>query len=289
MPSLSDARNSQERGAWVTHWQESVTALVERVTHDIDPRDGEVEGTPDESEYALLRALPARIVEMKPEEARTLWEPILTLAPIAHYWVESFINDWFMIGLQSAPACDAFTREWEAMLDYAEDPQTWSSARPSYRLLELHSLLLGLDGFALTLWSAEHAPLIVRMASRYQRWASKRLYRREDAAQFARLLGQPGAQPLLDDGLEWLAAADTPAASGSYRDDRYEDAVGELLDHVARHHSERPRSPTEAGDAYRALLRRLVDRQVPIALELTSRLSAPVASEASQRHVQNTA
>jgi hypothetical protein len=87
MPPLEQARDAEERAAWIRHWQESVTALVQRITHDIDPRDGEVEGTPDESEYALLKALPARIMQAQPEEARTLWEPILAQAQIARYWV----------------------------------------------------------------------------------------------------------------------------------------------------------------------------------------------------------
>jgi hypothetical protein len=275
MPPLEQARDAEERAAWIRHWQESVTALVQRITHDIDPRDGEVEGTPDESEYALLKALPARIMQAQPEEARTLWEPILAQAQIARYWVESFVGDWFMIGLQDAPAPEAFVREWQAMLQYAQEAWSPDSPRRSYRLSELHRRLLGLDGIAGSRWSAEQAPVIAAMSQWYERWAASTLQRREDAACFARFLSRPGAQPLLRDGLEWLAAAETPPRSASYNDG-YEDAVGELLDHVSREHREIPRSTGSAGDAYRALLQRLADRQVPIALELSSRLSSPL-------------
>jgi hypothetical protein len=275
MPPLAEARDAEERAAWIHHWQESVTALVQRITHDIDPRDGEVEGTPDESEYALLNALPARIMQAQPGEARTLWEPILAQARIARYWVESFVGDWFMIGLQDAPAPEAFVREWQAMLQYAQEAWSPDSPGRSYHLSELHWRLLGLDGIAGSRWSAEQAPVIAAMRQWYERWAGSTLQRREDAAHFARFLSRPGAQPLLRDGLAWLAAAETPPRSAGYNDG-YEDTVGELLDHVAREHGEIPRSTTGAGDAYRALLQRLADRQVQIALELSSRLSSPL-------------
>jgi hypothetical protein len=237
MPPLDEARDADERAAWICHWQESVTALVQRITHDIDPRDGEVEGTPDESEYALLNALPARIMQAQPGEARTLWEPILAQAQIARYWVESFVGDWFMIGLQDAPAPEAFVREWQAMLQYAQEAWSPDSPGRSYHLSELHRRLLGLDGIAGSRWSAEQAPVIAAMSQWYERWAASTLQRREDAAHFARFLSRPGAQPLLRDGLAWLAAAETPPRSAGYNDG-YEDAVGELLDHVSREHGE---------------------------------------------------
>lgn len=108
LPPLAEARDDPERAAWTRHWLESVTALVRRLEGNIDPRDGEVEGTPHESEYALLRALPARIVEMESDDARRVWEPLLAIADVAHYWVERFITDWFLVVLRIDPTPDAF-------------------------------------------------------------------------------------------------------------------------------------------------------------------------------------
>jgi len=124
------------------------------------------------------------------------------------------------------------------------------------------------------LWTADRANLVSRMTDRYERWARKCLSDRSDAAHFARFLRKPGAGPLLRDGLGWLADADPPDGTARRGHDDYEDALGSLLDQVLRDAPEIPRSSAAAGDAYRKLLQRLADRQVPIALELMSRLSS---------------
>ena len=289
MPPLEAAHDQGERAEWIEHWHQSVKALVRRLQRNIDPQDGEVEGTPYEPEYALLRALPERIIQMRPDEARAVWEPILALGGIAHYWVESFLDDWFMVGLQTIPAPDEFVREWQAMLDYTEGAEAWSGARRSYRVAELRRHLMGLGEFVLDLWTEGQAQVVARMAPHYQRWAHQSLDGSQDATQLARFLRRPGATPLVADGLIWLAAAEG-SASSSRADNHYEDAVGTLLDHVARHQRDIPRSNRAVGDAYRALLQRLADRQVPIALELVSRLSSlsdparePDSRQADQR------
>lgn len=274
MPLFAEARNPQERSAWITHWQESVKTLVERLEQNIDPRDGEVDGTPYESEYELLRALPARIIDMEPDEARMMWEPILALGEVAHYWVDSFLDAWFMTGLQMSDPSDAFVREWESMLDYAEQSEAWTSAGGARRhRTALQRALMGLGGYGLDLWSGQHTATVERMTPRYERWAQASLQRREDAVRFCQFLHRPAAETLLADGLRWLAAADTPTAQWD-RDDGYERAAGELLDHIARDQRDLPRSDTPAGDSYRLLLKRLVDRQVPVALELQSRMAS---------------
>ncbi len=273
MPPLDAAHDQGERAEWIDYWHQSVQALVRRLQRNIDPHDGEVEGTPYEPEFALLRALPARIIQMRPDEARAIWEPILALGGIAHYWVESFLDHWFMVGLQTIPTPDEFVREWQAMLDYTEGAEAWSGARQSYHVAELRRRLMGLGEFVLDLWTEGQAQVVAKMAPHYDRWAHQSLDGSQDATQLARFLRRPGATPLVTDGLIWLAAAEG-SASSSRADNHYEDAVGMLLSHVARHQRDIPRSTGPVGDAYRALLRRLADRQVPIALELASRLSS---------------
>jgi hypothetical protein len=270
IPPLDDARDATERAAWVAYFTESVKELVARLRRNIERRGGEVDGGPPEDDLDLLRALPARIIEMGADEARAVWEPILDIAPAAPRWVDSFLSVWCIVGLQTAPAAEGFVGKWEEMLDYIESSPAWR-APATGRAAELHDFLLGLGGTTLDMWSADHAQTVARFAARYERWARESLGRRDDAARFAQFLRRPGAAPLLADGLVWLAGADTPASSW-HHDDHYEDAVGALLDQVARDQPELMRSGAPAGAAYRALLRRLADRQVPIALELIARL-----------------
>lgn len=273
LPPLDDARDSRERAAWVAHWTESVKELVARLERNIDPMDGEVDGTPSEDDLTLLRALPSRIIEMDAAEARAIWQPILDIAAPGHYWVDSFLSMWCITGLQTAPAEERFISKWEAMLDYVESSAAWTAPQAPFHSGELYDLLLGLGGTTLDLWSADQASVAMRLAPRYETWASSNLTRRDDAARFAQFLRRPGAAPLLSEGLVWLARADTPR-SRWHHDDRYEDAIGTLLDEVARQHPGIPRGDDPAGEAYRSLLTRLADRQIPIALELIARMTS---------------
>jgi hypothetical protein len=277
MPPIDQARDAVERAAWVAHWRESVIELVERVRRNHDRTEDEFDGGPQQDDLDLLRALPVRIIEMTAEEARPVWEPVLELGAIAPVWVDSYLSTWFIVGMQEEPAPEGYLAKWEEMLDYVESESARGIPQRRFLSTELNHLLLGLSGISIELWTAEHAHVAARLARHYERWAQANLSRRDDAARFASFLRRDGAAPLLSNGLVWLAAADTPPSSW-HRDDLYEDAVGSLLDAVARHRQEITRSTGPEGDAYRTLLARLADRQVPIARELISRMSAAPGS-----------
>ena len=277
MPPFDAARDGEERAAWVAHWQQSVKELTSRLQRTVDPRDGRVRDTPYPNDRDLLRRLPRRFVEMEPDEAAPLWRSILALSDVAHYWVEDFARAWCREGLRNGPAEARFVATWEAILD-------WTAAREgdrAYRGTRVEPLLLGLDGLMLDLWSAEQAATVARLTPRFRRWAQRHLGIRDSAAVFARFLCRDAAAPILERGVVWLAAAETRPATWD-GDTGYEDTVGKLLGRVMRVHPEIARRPTDTGAAFRALLQRLADRQVPVALELVSRLSSRIQPTGNQ-------
>jgi hypothetical protein len=229
MPPLDDARNARERAAWITHWEQSVIELVERLSRNIDVDDGEVDGTPGEDEYQLIRALAGRIIEMTADEARGIWQPLFDLGAAAYLWLDSVLTSWFLAGLQTFPVPESFVATWEEILDYIESAPAWSPDPPTLHSHELKQHALGLNALVGDLWQEEHAPIVSRFTERYERSRRPGLVLRDDAAVFARFLRRPAATPLLALGLAWLADADTPPA-GYHRDNGYEDAVGALLD-----------------------------------------------------------
>ena len=81
---------------------EAVDEIVRRLQRDRDDRDGEASGTPYGHEHQMLNALPARILQLPSDRARTLWEPILALGTYAHYWVDTFSRAWFRTGLDQS-------------------------------------------------------------------------------------------------------------------------------------------------------------------------------------------
>ena len=76
---------------------------------------------------------------------------------------------------------------------------------------------------------------------------------------------------MLEDGLPRLASA-FPRDS-EYADDRAEDAVASLLVELWTEERERIQSDHELHAAFRSLLRKLVDRQNPAAMELSARIA----------------
>ena len=204
MPPIDHARDAGERAAWVAHWQESVTELVERVRRNHEREHDDSLAVPPEDDNELLRALPARIIEMTVEEARPVWEPLLALGAIGPHWVENFLSIWFIVGMQAAPAPDSFLEKWEEMLDWVESEPGWDGAERSLETEELKRLLLGLNGLSIDLWTADQASVATRLAPHYERWAGDHLTRRDDAARFASFLRRDGATPLLPDGLVGL-------------------------------------------------------------------------------------
>ena len=138
---------------------------------------------------------------MTREEARTIWEPILALGHKAHYWIETFLDSWFLTGLRTVPASEAFIREWKAMLDYVETCESWTPGRGRFHSSEHCRLLMGLGSLTLDLWVGEQATVVALMAPRFERWARHHMADDSDATQLARFLRRPGAAPLLPQGL----------------------------------------------------------------------------------------
>lgn len=106
----------------------------------------------------------------------------------------------------------------------------------------------------------------------YERWASETLQSPYAAEEFIRFLKRPAALPLREPGLAWLfdTGIGEPQRQ-SHRDDRVLEELAELLDQALRDDHRLLDGPAEA--AFKGLLRRLVDRQVPLALVLADRLA----------------
>ena len=56
------------------------------------------------------------LTRVSPEQARSLWRPILDLGTPGHHWAEWFLWDWFVDGYRLAPTPEAFTVVWEEMI-----------------------------------------------------------------------------------------------------------------------------------------------------------------------------
>jgi hypothetical protein len=270
LPSFAEARNEDEHAQWREFWQQALRSLVTRLGEDIGA-DEEVEGTPYPSDRWIINGVARTILELDSADERgALWEPILAFGNAAAYWVEDFLRSWFEARLTVTERDDVFVSEWRAMLGYVKEAPRWQVRR--FHVTELRWILMGLDYLTQRVWRDEDAPLIESMHHEYTEWAHDYVRDPEAAEHLVEFLKKPVARSLLDDGLEWLREAAIEADDRYWR--RRDDLprhLAELLDYALRTDATvLTREPTAR--AFRELLRRLVDLQVPLALALADRI-----------------
>ena len=100
--ALTSAR-PDERAKWlglVRTFLGITLGLIPRIN---DPRRQWIEDHPDEFDAWVYGVVAGTIPSLTAtEDHRTLWQPILDLAPPAHQWIERFFWEWFTLGVRAA-------------------------------------------------------------------------------------------------------------------------------------------------------------------------------------------
>ena len=132
---------------------------------------------------------------------------------------------------------------------------------------------MGLDYLTQRMWRDDHASLVSEMRAEYEAWARHFLNDPEAAEHLVEFLKKPVARTLLDDAL--IRLQEVTATADNWFWTRREDLprhLAELLDYALRTDATvLQREP--AATAFRELLQRLVERQVPVALALADRIA----------------
>ncbi|MCC6961590.1 MAG: hypothetical protein IT301_17210 [Dehalococcoidia bacterium] len=268
--SLDQLSSSEERERWISYYEQSVRALCTRLRLNVD-RYGEASGTPYQEDYALLRSLPLRILEMTPaEDSSRLWQPLIEIGPFAHYWTETFLQAWLRAGLIGARPDAEFATTWRDLIESAYGQKSWKrGATARFRAGDLWGALLGLDGLAV--WNDSHRELVMEFRATYARWAAEWLERSaRNVGLLARFCTKPPGSELLPEGLIWIAEAISkdprPLAEEG-------DELAGLL--LAIWQSDPSLSNLgEALAAFQQVLTGLVSQQHQVAMELASRMGS---------------
>ncbi|MBE7518481.1 MAG: hypothetical protein HS107_04465 [Thermoflexaceae bacterium] len=269
--SLDSLSTQDERERWTRYYEQSVLALCTRLRLNVD-RYGEADGTPFQEDYALLRSLPLRILEMRPSEAPArLWQPLIEIGPIAHYWTETFLRAWIHAGLIDARPDSDFEVEWRAIIDFASQAPSWKRGNVArFRAGGLWNSLLGLDGMAP--WSESHRRLVREFRATYAEWASQWLdHSAGNVGLLARFCSTTPGRELLPDGLIWIGNS---ISTDSRPLNEEGDELAGLLLAIWQADASLSRLDASAADAFRRILLGLVAQQHEVAMELASRMGA---------------
>ncbi|HEX2095753.1 MAG TPA: ABC transporter ATP-binding protein [Solirubrobacterales bacterium] len=267
MPDFAAASNEGERLAWLRFWQQMVGRIAARIAAEPDSYSG----GPYEHENAILLGLPERVLSLAdPEEARSLWQPLLATGVAGERWISSFFTAWFAVGLADDGLGSRFAERWEEMLEFASE--NWSQDAGADAQACWRSLL-GIGRWQPSgAWGSAQAPLISSLRRFYEAWAVGHLVEPQSFDAFCRFLAVPAAAPLLEPGLCWLQAS--RQQPGAWRRERGQEDLLSLLTMIATRSPALPRARSEAGAAYRELLAAEVERHDPVALALHERIFA---------------
>ncbi|MDW3224176.1 MAG: hypothetical protein R8G34_15065 [Paracoccaceae bacterium] len=178
--------------------------------------------------YDLLSKLAELSLSAPENSTRTVWMPVLSHGPAAHYAIGQFTRGLFQ---QLQNGCDgiAFERVWREIVEYALDSDWHKRERLWYRGENLICDFLGF-GHENALGQLP-ADVLARMHDVYERWAKNHLIHDEDCvSRFCNFLTTPFGAPLRRDGLRWIAAAFKQGSpSTRWFRDRTDDALVELL------------------------------------------------------------
>jgi hypothetical protein len=173
------------------------------------------------------------------------------------------------------------------MLAYVKTAPRWQAGqRRRYYVAEHRWTLMGLDYLTQRMWRDDHVSLVREMHGEYKAWAAQFLGDPDAVEHFVEFVKKPTARSLLDEALVRLREATATADQWFWT--RREDLprhLAELLDYVLRTDATvLQREPTAS--AFRELLQRLVERQVPVALALADRLAGALARRRGRRSAE---
>lgn len=153
--------------------------------------------------YGILLKLGALSIAAPEGKSRSVWEPVLSHGPAAHYALQHFVSGLFLrLGKGDDPA--AFERVWRATAEYGLAAD-WSQPGLWFYGERLICDLLGFGNEDAL--SRLNPGTALRMKDVYERWAATHLAHDEECVtRFCHFLTTNFGAPLRLDGLRWLAA-----------------------------------------------------------------------------------
>ena len=221
--------------------------------------------------YEILFKLAGLSLAAPTGQARTVWEPVISLGPEAHYAVQHFLRGLFL-QLSKGLYIDKFEAVVREMIKYIFAAKWDEKDRYWFYGERILCDLLGFGNEAALLRLPSGA--VLRMLDVYKRWAERHLGRDEECvARFCNFLTTEFGAPLRLHGLRWIAAM----FNGITRSDRWYrertgDALIELLNTSLNQNSKELANNSEARQALVEIAADLTARNIPTALALQERI-----------------
>ncbi len=273
-PSLAEVQDIHEKQSWIKLWKETLDWVLRMLGNGND-EISTIDRTPGKFERWVFK----RVAQVIPylhssEEQQSFWKPILSLGIPAHYWIQTFLLDWFIYGIGTDQCESGCIQVWKEMLDFAFTSPKWdyNIIKNSHELDELWYQLIGLHRGFLELWDEVKQTIVSQMRDYYERWAPLHLFQGYNTSTFMAFLLAPAAQDIRMDALLWLEQA----VSTLKRELRYEEpgSLARLLVFYWDNHRMSLRQHSKCWEAFMNLLTLLVRQGNTLANELIGHVSS---------------
>jgi hypothetical protein len=271
---VDSGNGATDEREWTQDWLHAIEDTVRPLALPEDESSEDIGApTPSWDRFAMENAASLVLTADSPSQAEEFWKPILNLGPTASNWVFRFLKSWTYYGLVQTDQ-EQVVDTWCDMISYGLDHPRWNFQRDRVRFdrEKIWRALFGFKYLEPEIWSSDLCSFAQTLQPYLQSWAESHLRSSRNARKFATFLKMPAAEPVIMDGIIWIADAAESEGERFWEDDT-DDRVASLLVHSWEEAEDRLRSKAEAFSAFNKLLAKLTSRRMPVALELADRIS----------------
>jgi hypothetical protein len=267
IPSLNEASSDAERTRWTQVGTQFVDAVVRRFSVPLAEHQ-RFTGIPTETDQDVFKFIANILLDLRAgEDSKQLWRPILDLVPRADQWVNSFLTEFFIVGLSSDPIKSTFVKRWKEMLDFALADAAWTE-RGGLTWSEAWEHLLGFDNVSLAAWNAEMQSVVAEIKTYYWRWLDCVDDNPSGLITFLRFLCRPAAEQIICEALTRLGRFFEDTKDYFWRRPSSRQTVSTFVGTLWTDHYEEIKSSADLLAIFRSLVSQLMAYHDPLALEI---------------------
>ena len=205
---------------------------------------------------------------------RSLWQPVLDLAPSGSGWIQQFFWSWFTEGAAAAESPDAFTQRWIEMVEYALEHPQWSPERSrGHQIDEMVGEMLGFHfGLQSVAKDATYLEPLGDAVLVFQRSAARWFGEKRLLRGFAAFVVQAGAGKLLRPGIRWLYDACRRLGPDDAEWERLDSRLVDVLSACWDRHAAEVSAEADLRTAFLGLLNTVLRRSNHAGLALRDRV-----------------
>ena len=230
----------------------------------------------------LIKKLSVLLPNLDKEQARKLWNPLLSYGIINSEWLGYFFDNLIVQNFQKPDRYETLGLIWNDMIDYANSESTWKFNRESYfEYRKIWKGLLGVSNLQMQVWDLGYQELLANVSKKATEYFANHWINSDMVNTVAKLLMTPSAPNFMDSGilildihLKWqneLNNTETPPAF--VREPfKYYDSVASACSYLWTNYKSSIIGKDATFQAFRSIILHLVSIQSPIGLELQDRL-----------------